>query len=442
MGSLMRFAFPAAVMLLCSSTGHAHGLWGHVHVTGWAVENMPDDELRSFLLEPEVFEALLSGAVFTDSGYAQNNDAARAYSEHAHWEPFIEDFVRWIEVNDPPPWDDLESRKRVAFLMGCASHGLQDAIFDTLFLPQLEHHDGVSQDEADPGTDGFLVNDGHIRFVPDVVLPMETLLDLFASLDTEVTEEVINDAVALVTAAYINDQGGTTVASYLGEQYEALMPWGRQHYLDAEIPGSLRAEIYPTMRYQQAIWNRLHGRFSAENALIYAFPETPRRLRSGQVGTADNWVTLIFGAGVIAGTDQIALFDDSNAPVPFALEGNRWGVTPSRIFRVMPSEDLTAAAWYTATIPEGLTLINETVAATAQSVSFQVDCLSPADIRCPHLHDVAVASIDGIPQPPSTPAETGCSTHGRHSPALMLTLLGGMLGLCRRHDVNRASANA
>ena len=32
--------------LLLSGEATAHGLWGHVHVTGWAVENMPDDELR------------------------------------------------------------------------------------------------------------------------------------------------------------------------------------------------------------------------------------------------------------------------------------------------------------------------------------------------------------------------------------------------------------
>ena len=38
----------------------------------------------------------------------------------------------------PAPVTTLESKKRVAFLMGCASHGLQDAIFDSLFLRQVE----------------------------------------------------------------------------------------------------------------------------------------------------------------------------------------------------------------------------------------------------------------------------------------------------------------
>jgi hypothetical protein len=203
--------------VLLSADAEAHGLWGHIHVTGWAVENMPDDELRAFLLEPEVFNALLFGATFTDSGYAGDTDASRAYAEYTHWEPFIQEFITWIQVNDPPPWDSLESRKRVAFLMGCASHGLQDSIFDSLFLYQVEEHDGRGQDASDPATDGFLSLDGYLRFFPEQDLPMETLLTLYAGLEPEVTEEVILDALTLVTTVYINDSSGPHIAATIGE---------------------------------------------------------------------------------------------------------------------------------------------------------------------------------------------------------------------------------
>ena len=175
--------------LLLPVTAHGHGIWGHVHVTGWAVENMPDDDLRAFLLdEPEVFNALIFGAVFADTGYARDEAASRAYSEHTHWEPFIEDYVQWMLANDPPPWTTLESKKRVAFLLGCASHGLQDSMFDSLFLHQIEERDGATQDEADPGTDGFLVMDDHIRFTPEADVPMQTVLELYAGLPEDVTE--------------------------------------------------------------------------------------------------------------------------------------------------------------------------------------------------------------------------------------------------------------
>ena len=100
----------------------------------------PAGEVRDFFSEPEVMNAALFGAAFTDSGYwplsGGMGEIARAYSEHTHWEPFIHDVVTWIRANDPPPWTSLESKKRAAFFIGCASHGMQDELFDSLFLDE------------------------------------------------------------------------------------------------------------------------------------------------------------------------------------------------------------------------------------------------------------------------------------------------------------------
>lgn len=395
------------IAAMMSAPSRAHGVWGHVHVTGWAVENMPDDDLRAFLLEPEVFNALLFGAAFTDSGYARDEPASRAYAEHTHWEPFVEDYVEWIRQNDPPPWDDsLESRQRVAFLMGCASHGLQDSIFDSLFLHQVEERDGASQSETDPGTDGFLVLDEHIRFLPETWIPMETVLSLYEVLDEEVTEEVITDAVDLLVAAYLNEDIGLPAAAYNGERYADDMPWGRAHYLDPEVPGSLRAEIFPTMRHQQALWKRLHGELAPDDVTVFAFPEQPRRLRGGEAGTTDSWVTLIFGAGVAVEGDLAELLDDSGASIPFTLAGNRWGGNPSRLIRLQPTEDLTPGGWYTARMRAGATLINGEVTTEPMELTFQVACADEADPACPDLGDIPVASIDGIPEE-AEPEDTG-----------------------------------
>ena len=272
----MKFASPVvAVVLALGSTSQAaaHGIWGHVHVTGWAVENMEEGELRSFLSEPEVFNALVFGVVFTDTGYALSDPASRAYSEHTHWEPFIEDFVQWIRVNDPPPWTSLESKKRVAFLLGCGSHGLQDTLFDSLFIEQVEHRDGHGQGTTDPASDGFLFVDGHVRFFPEADYPLETLVELYSGLSEDVTEEVIVKAVDRVTTFYVNENMGPFVGEGLAETHEASVPWMRTHYMDPAVPGSLRAEIFPTMRYQAALWERLHGRFAAEDSRVYSYPE-------------------------------------------------------------------------------------------------------------------------------------------------------------------------
>jgi MYXO-CTERM domain-containing protein len=409
--NLTWLAVTAAALL--PGTADAHGLWGHIHVTGWAVENMPDDELRAFLLEPEVFNALLFGATFADTGYALDDSAARAYSEHTHWEPFVEDFIQWIQVNDPPPWDTLESRRRVAFLMGAASHGLQDSIFDSLFLSQVEERDGAGQDETDPGTDGFLALDGYLRFVPERDIPMEALLELYASLDEEVTEAVIDEAVTAVTAAYINDELGIAVAETLGGLYEDDMPWGREHYMDAEVPGSLRSEIYPTMHYQRALWARLSGEFSADDVAVFAFPEEPRRLRSGDPDVVDSWVTLIFGAGVQYEGDLVELLDAEGQVVPFSQANTRWGAGHTRLVRVLPEEALMPGGWYTARLRVGATLISGDVSAESWELSFQVACEDEGDADCPDLGEIPVASTDGLPEEVADSGDTGEASEGK-----------------------------
>lgn len=392
--------------LLVPGTASAHGLWGHIHVTGWAVENMEQGELRQFLLDdPEVFNALLFGAVFTDTGYAIDDPASRAYSEHAHWEPFIEDFVEWIRVNDPPPWDDLESRKRVAFLLGVASHGLQDSIFDSLFLHQVEERDGVGQDVTDPGTDGFLALDGHLRFYPEREIPMETVLALMETLDEEVTEETIDDAVSLVTAVYINEKTGPGIASVLGEDAAEEMPWGRAHYLDAEVPGSLRAEVFPTAAYQQAIWDRLHQELDEDEVVTWAYPERPRRLRSGDPDTTDSWVTVLFGAGMDVDSVELTLVDADGVEVESTLTGTRWGADPTRLMRLEPTATLEPGAWYTAQLAAGATS-NADVTASAWSYTFQVACTEADDTACPPV-EADEASIDGIVEDTGDTGDTG-----------------------------------
>ncbi|MCB9743488.1 MAG: zinc dependent phospholipase C family protein [Alphaproteobacteria bacterium] len=431
---------PTLLLSLLAPPAHAHGIWGHVHVTGWAAENMPDDELRAFLLsDPEVFNALLFGAVFTDTGYARDESASRAYSEHTHWEPFIEDYVEWILENDPPPWDSLESRKRVAFVLGAGSHGLQDSIFDSLFLSQVEQRDGAGQDETDPGTDGFLVMDDHLRFIPERYIPMETVLELYEVLPEDVTEDVINRAVDLTLAAYVNEDIGWDVARVFGERYADDMPWGREHYMDPSVPGSLRAEIFPTMHYQQALWARLHGELDPDAVTVFAYPEAPRRLMSGEAGRVDSWVTLVFGAGIHYEGGLVELLDDSGASVPFDQANTRWGAEYTRVLRLQPTEDLEPGAWYTARLHAGVTLINGDTSATAWELRFQVPCAEEGDPDCPELGEIPVARVDGLPEDTggdtggmvSADKDCGCASGGRGG-ALAWLLGLGLLLLRRR----------
>ena len=138
-----------------------------------------------------------------------------------------------------------------------------------------------------------------------------------------------------------------------GQVYEPQMPWGRAHYLDQDVPGSLRAEVFPTAAYMQAIWSRLHDGLPLEDVTTFAYPEAPRRLRSGDPTTTDSWITLTFGTGVVYADGLVSLEDASGAPVAFVQASNRWGASPTRLVRLQPREVLEPGAWYTARLLAG-----------------------------------------------------------------------------------------
>ena len=450
-----------AVLLLSPAAASAHGVWGHVHVTGWAIENLPVGDVRDFFAEPEVMNAALFGAAFTDSGYAipagtDIASAARAFGEHTHWEPFIQDFVQWIEKNDPPPWTTLESKKRVAFLMGCAAHGLQDEIFDSLFLFQVKEHDGGSQDNADPASDGFLVVDGHQRFLPEPWVPMETLLELYADLDAGVTAEVIDRAVLVLTGAYINDTLGLLAAKKLEEVYGPDLPWMRAHYLDPNIPGSLRAEINPTLHYMEALWKRLHGELLPGDTIISTYPESPRRLIGGSADSPDSWVTVVYGIGVHADSLKATWTADAGgASTDVSIEGTRWGATWTRLHRIQPKIDVTSGDFYTVDVAPGQPRIDGVETTAATSIQFQVSCETEGDPACADqdIEDPTIDEPEPEPEPvieevnaaePSEPvvaergaaSPEGCSSSGapgRGLPGLaFLFALGGLACMGRR----------
>ena len=367
----------AAVTVPAQTT--AHGIMGHMHVTGWAIENLPPGELRDMLLEPEVMNAALFGAAYTDSGYwpkGSMESQARAYGEHTHWEPFIEDFVRWIRVNDPPPWTSMESKKRFAFLLGCASHGLQDEIFDSIFLDQVDYHDDGNQDIADPATDGFLSMDGHLRFMPTEYYPKETVLELYQTLNMGISEETIRYGLDAMETLYVNPRSGYAVAAGFGRQHGPKLGWTREHYFDADVPGSIRSEIIPTMHYITALWGRVNGESAAANPILFQYPDDGRFLRSLDPADPASWVTIVTSAAAKADYVMPDWKLDDGTPVAFTKRGTHWGGTDqfARVMQLRPLEQLPPDRASTVTWDFNGPLINDEIAMAAVALPVRTTC--------------------------------------------------------------------
>jgi len=373
---LQRIAAALCLLVLTSGTSRrvaAHGLHGHIHVTGWAIENLPPGELRDLFDDPDVFHAALSGAMFPDTGYALDRPAAREYAEHSHWEPFIENFIQHVRVTYGPTYETKEEKMLIAFLLGCAAHGLQDELFDSVFLYETEERDGNGQDITDPGTDGFLVLDGLFRLLPEDYFPIDEVLPLYQPLNQPIDRALIEEHVRTVRNAYVNELLGTRIAAGFGQRALSQIPWAAENYLDPSVPGSLAAEIVPTLRHMQALWERLHGRFDEGNLVVHAWPDAPRRLRSAQHQQVASWVTLIFGKGVAQNSATASLFDAGGTPHPFDLRYTRWGGT-SRLIRFLPTDDYVPGGFYTAILEAGATLVDGSTTTHHHEHTFQVEC--------------------------------------------------------------------
>jgi MYXO-CTERM domain-containing protein len=377
----MRRVWPWVLAVGVAAPAHAHGLFGHVHVTGWAVENLPAGELQDFFADPDVRLAALTGAAFPDTGYALGTEATRDYGEHAHWEPFIEDMVQYIRTTYGPTYDTPEEKKLIAFVLGAASHGLQDEMFDSTFLFEAEQRDPAGdQSTTDPGTDGFLCQDGHARLYPNTEVPTADLLPQFARLSQAdaIDAALLQAQMNLVVGFYVNDGVGFAAALELADQHRPGLPWVASHYLDPSVPGAHRAEILPTMRHMQALWDRLHGRDQEGGLVVHRWPEPARTLREADADSAGSWVTLVLGKGVVPDTATATFTDAEGRPHPFQLAYTRWGGV-SRIVRFQPTEDLVPGAWYVVTLEAGATLVDGTVTTTTYRHAFQVACTDNPD---------------------------------------------------------------
>ena len=392
--------FAVVIMVNTPRDSFAHGGLGHIQVTAWAVENLPQGDLREFLAQPDIFDAILFGAAYPDIGYypgLQSPELHRTYGEYSHWTPFISQFVSWIKANDPPPWTSLESRKRVAFLLGCATHGFQDEVFDSLFLPKVAYHDQEGQDAVDAGTDGLLVRDGHLGLIPSVRAPVDTLVELYNEaglFDEEMRSDQLVDAVNTMGSLYVDEGAGPALAEFMISRYEDVLLWTAANYMEPSVAGSLHSEIFPTSRLIEAIWNELGGVASA-SLIVGEYPGNGWRLRSPFAANPGSWVTFLFSTGVDLTDLEVNWVHSSGEEVTFTLNGTAWGGDWPRVLRVMPAEDLIAGEFYSIELRGEVDVVSGGKASLERLLEFQVECEQLDDSRCANGEAPRVARIDG-----------------------------------------------
>ena len=381
------------------SDAEANGLSTHVWITRTARSHVVDPELSNLVNDPLLLDALLSGTIFPDGGYA----AGHPYGETAHWEPFQRRYLDWIRQQYTPPWSS-EARRHIAFLLGLSSHGMADQYFDSLYLVRAGVEDADSDWEnnsVDEATDVLFVSEVGVQPVPQWTLPVDALQPLLQEAGVQVDRQTIERGHSLAGFAI-------AVVGMLAEDpegragYVAQFPWATTHLRDPSVAGTPAAEARVVGRYWERIWDRLHGRLSPDDVVLGTVPAEGALAHPTDHTSVQSRVTLAFVRRLLTRDVSADHFTVAAADGTLvAFEPSLFYRDNSHIVHLVFSEDLTPETDYTVTVRAGLQFAEGDALAADYSLSFSTR--TPPE---PPMDDVN-PGCKCVSAPRSSPSELG-----------------------------------
>ncbi len=249
-------AFSLTLALMGPKPAYANGNHTHIGISLMAIDLLPEGDLKALVSDPALRPMLINGTIFPDGGYA----VSHPYGETAHWEPYQRKLVARVRAGCPVPMATLECRQKFAFLLGMASHGMADQVFDALYMDAAKKHDAANwSDELllgfDTSTDVLWVAERGGIEAPALWLPMTELLATFAEVGLKVEATTLEDGqtvLLLIVLGYGNSAGkDPKKVAAAKERY----PWGAAHLLDPHTPGSPPSEAKVVASYWRQLWS-------------------------------------------------------------------------------------------------------------------------------------------------------------------------------------------
>ncbi len=262
----------------------------HIFMSDLALSKVQDAELKQLLERHK--NAVLWASWYPDSGYAGSNE----YGEYSHWSPFLNGYIDYIQ--NVAGEDHPEFERLVAHALGTAAHGIQDQVFDHLFLQKTGEMDGTGQKELDFGLDLVCMWDygRHSLKVPDQVLvdhdkytSVDHLVNVYGRLGknyNNIRQQIISGQ-ALLASGMIGEK---TIFIFGHDAVRRQSPWGASNYFQA--PGGVIHNAEITARYWEALWKRIKS--DSNPFVIGTFPENNDKILSTKTGTIDSDISIFF----------------------------------------------------------------------------------------------------------------------------------------------------
>jgi len=348
--------------------------------------------------------------MFPDGGYVLGDD----YGEIAHWEPFVMAYAEHIATTFTGPLDRGEAAQHAAFLLGVASHGMADQVYDSMFMRTARVLDAAGWsdttfDSFDTATDALTV-DLTKKF--EMVSPQVPwgLPELYQRKLMHVISQSSLDFAESLLATEVIGYGQRVAMSEPQKiaEYRMRYPWAAAHLMDAGEMGSPPCQARVVSAYLQAVWDRLHGVGAQQNFVIATLPSDGAAGHPSDPSVPQSHLVIAFGHGIgqatFAGADAVVVTDDTGKR--YAVDLAPWR-EPSNLLRIVPKEPWAPARDFTVTLAAGLRSIDGLVLAAPLRFHFSTRAAAtlpaPGADPTPHL---------GEPPLRPDPEAGGCSIEG------------------------------
>jgi len=341
------------VLLVAPGAARANGNVSHLWVTLWARDELPQGELKDLLTRDDLDLMLRNGANFPDGGYAVND----GYGEIAHWEPFQTAYLDWIVDSYEPPWTD-EAAQHIAFLMGMASHGMSDQVYDSMYVTRAGVHDEGAPGSSiglDGSTDVALAAEVGGLQAPELWVPDELMAQLMVEqMGHEVSAGTIRDGQALVAFSLYWVSEAAADPDVVAEHLEAY-PWACTHQMDEAVPGSPPTTAPVVAAYWERLWQRLHGEDPLAAPLLAQFPPEGSMDHPTDPDDVESMVSFVVARGLYADTvdaDTVAVEDEAGEVRP--VDAHVYYGQSSHVVNLRPTQGWAELGAHVVTVGPGL----------------------------------------------------------------------------------------
>ncbi len=249
----------AALWLGMAMPAWSGGMSMHMFQSDKAFARITEPDLKSLLTTHK--DAWVAGTQYPDAGYSPGflGKPSHIWGEASHWAPFIMQYLAVVKEQCQGRYlTDPECGRLTAHLLGAAAHGMQDQVFDALFVPKVVEADHRNQEATDTGLDMVLLMEHNRKsFVPKHwYVPEQQLEEVYRRMGF--TQEQANrsqiHSTSIISAA--GNKGERIVAPLLYWHYKSLMPWGSRNYM--RYPGGVEFGGKVTANLWNTLWRRLN----------------------------------------------------------------------------------------------------------------------------------------------------------------------------------------